>query len=159
MSSLIFLDIDGVLNGHDWSKTKYSRLIRESCVKELNRIIETANPVFVLSSAWRYQLLKGATTHKGFEYMLLTHGVSDKFRLVSHTCSDETIDEDGNEVSQRGQQISRWLNEHTVTVPYVVIDDLDLGITEAGHPFVKTDSNVGLTRKEADLAIEILTSQ
>ena len=40
----------------------------------------------------------------------------------------------------------------------MVIDDLaNVGIAEAGHPFVKTWGAVGLNRADADLAIKILS--
>lgn len=39
---------------------------------------------------------------------------------------------------------------------YVVLDDMDLGITDAGHPFVLCDDIYGLTAPAADEAIRIL---
>ena len=95
-------------------------------------------------------VIGGSTTLRGFEYMLRTHGVSEKLRLVGHTPSDE-------EVGPRGAQISAWLKEHTVTIPYVVIDDLDLGISEAAHPFVQTDGKVGLTEDDVEAVVRLLT--
>ena len=151
MTGLIFLDIDGVLNGHDWCEEAKSCLFRAECISNFNQIITKCEPVVVLSSAWRYMLLgtEPATTLTGFEYMLRTHGVSDKLRLVGHTLSDE-------EIAIRGDQISAWLKEHTVTVPYVVIDDLDLGISKADHPFVQTDGKVGLTVNDVQSVVAIL---
>jgi hypothetical protein len=37
-----------------------------------------------------------------------------------------------------------------------VVDDLDLGIREAGHPFVQTDGAVGLTVADAERLVELL---
>lgn len=151
--SLIFLDIDGVLNGHDWSEEAKSCLLRQSCIQNFNKIIRAVDPVFVLSSAWRYMISGGATTMQGFEYMLRTHGVSEKFALVGYTPSDEKI-------PIRGNQITAWLEENTEKGKnrghYVVIDDLDLGISEAGHPFYQTDGETGLTEEDADKIIEML---
>lgn len=41
---VLFLDIDGVLNGHEWDDEAKSCTIRRECVKHLNRIVrETAS--------------------------------------------------------------------------------------------------------------------
>ena len=148
--SLIFLDIDGVLNAHDWCEEAKSCLFRAECIENFNTILKTCEPVVVISSAWRYMILNGATTFTGFEYMLRTHGVSEKLRVVGHTPSDE-------EIPLRGDQISDWLKKNASQSPhYVVIDDLDLGISAAGHPFVHTEGKVGLTAVEAERVIAIL---
>ncbi len=149
MAGLIFLDIDGVLNGHDWCEEAKSCLFRAECISNFNQILVKCEPVVVLSSAWRYMIIGEATTLTGFEYMLRTHGVSEKLRLVGFTPSDE-------EIPTRGEQVSAWLKEHTVTVPYVVIDDLDLGIRAAGHPFVQTDGKLGLTEADVQSVISLL---
>jgi hypothetical protein len=61
---------------------------------------------------------------------------------------------------ERGIQVSEWLainlDERAPRPPYVVIDDLDLGISGLGHPFVHTDGKVGLTDADADKAIALL---
>jgi hypothetical protein len=63
-------------------------------------------------------------------------------------------------VNERGQQISDWLAGYTVPVlSYLAVDDLDLGITAAGHPLVLTDGMVGLTEADAARAIELLNAK
>jgi hypothetical protein len=60
------------------------------------------------------------------------------------------------EPNERGEQIREWVRSHQAfererfdldagPPRYAVVDDLDLGITAAGHPFVQTDGRVGLT--------------
>lgn len=151
--SLLFLDIDGVLNGHDWSDQAKSCLLRKDCIKNLNKILENCEPAIVLSSAWRYMIAGGALTLQGFEYLLRTHGVSEKINIVDITPSDENIPD-------RGEQITKWLEENSsfgkAKKHYVVVDDLDLGISAEGHPFIQTDGEVGLTETDADRIIELL---
>lgn len=150
MGGVLFLDMDGVLNGHEWDFTGASCSLARGCVREFNRIVDFAKPRIVLSSAWRYLILEGAMTVSGFHAMLRTHGVSHLANFVGHTVADEVI-------PSRGSQISQWLSENGNPQPYVVLDDLDLGISVNGHPFVQTRKDVGLTRREADAVIEMLT--
>jgi len=80
---VIFLDIDGVLNGHEFCEHAKSCGINPECVCELNRIIAATDAKIVLSSAWRYMVHGGALTLKGFEYMLRTHGVTENWLLLT----------------------------------------------------------------------------
>lgn len=54
MMTVIFLDIDGVLNDHRRMRNGYSQLTRR-CVRELAKILRTRPEArIVVSSAWRY---------------------------------------------------------------------------------------------------------
>lgn len=148
---VIFLDIDGVLNDHSKVMKVYCGIHRHM-VDHLNKIINATDCYFVLSSAWRYMLLGGEMTLKGFEYLLITHGAQVNGRFIAYTIGDESI-------PSRGQQIASWLKtqgERFNVVKYVVLDDLDLNITDWGHPFVQTDGEIGLTDADADRVISIL---
>jgi hypothetical protein len=158
---LIFLDIDGVLNGHNFDDHPgvFSNPIDRECVEALNRLIVAVDPEIVLSSAWRYMIHGGAMTLVGFEYLLRTHGAMAQGRLVGYTARDE-------EIQMRGEQIASWLRQHGPR-PYVVLDDggcvpgtdqwSDLGLSV--HPVVWTRGNVGLTDFEVAKAIEVLKRQ
>lgn len=156
---VIFLDLDGVLNGHDFddSEDVLSSTILPRCVEHLNRVLRETGASLVISSAWRYMVGPGAMTVLGFEYLLRTHGVAAKGRVLGVTCRDE-------EVGERGQQIRDWLNERGGDRRYVVLDDggdkdgewYDLGINAAGHPVVWTKGNEGMTDWDAERAIRIL---
>lgn len=183
---LIFLDIDGVLNGHKFCKAAQSTGIDPTRVRELNRIVRRTGAAVVLSSAWRYMVHGKAMTLDGFGYMLRTHGVAG-VKLVGLTIPDEVCPackhdhrrrgggpsrvkvSDTGEYScrrcgtthSRGGQITRWVLDNLPVggvskTPYVVIDDLDLGIRHAGHPFVQTNGKLGLTRAKADEVIRLL---
>ncbi len=149
---LIFLDIDGVLNGHNFCHEAKSNLINRDCVTRLNRIIHETGARVVLSSAWRYMIHGGAQTIAGFEYMLRTHGVTDQLKIVGITCKDETED-----CETRGKQISRYGDECSEDVEaYIVLDDEQYDIRGHGHPLIQTDGTVGLSDFDAYQAIEAL---
>ncbi len=148
---LIFLDMDGVLNGHDYDPSAKSNTILRSCVDRLNRVLEETDARIVLSSAWRYMLIGKAMSLRGFDYLLRTHGVIAD-RLIGATCADE-------EVRERGWQIQTWRRLHDHRGPYVVIDDMDLHIKPLhGDRFVQPNGQVGLSDDDASRAIELLKS-
>ena len=158
---VVFLDIDGVLNPHNYEGGGVqSNIILLEHVRVLNKIIIGADAEIVLSSAWRYMIPK-AMTLKGFEYLLRSHGVAAKDRLIGYTRRDEKI-------ATRGCQIDDWLIKHGYR-RYVVIDDggrdpdtgawCDLGITRACHPVVWVDGAKGLQEYHVDFALGILAAQ
>lgn len=159
---LLFLDIDGVLNTHDWDSQAQSNLIRPECVYWLNEILRKINPDVVLISGWRYQILKGATTLLGFRYMLQSHGVSAKMRLVGCTRLDDrdrlAIPPAEEDPHERAKQVLHWLESNQIESgrPWVVLDDDALGYREAGMPWVQTPKTEGLTERYAHEVIEIL---
>jgi hypothetical protein len=164
---LIFLDIDGVLNTHDYCPKRRSSTINLDLVARLNQITEATGAGVVISSAWRYMIHGGALTMKGFEYLLQTHGAW--FNVVGYTRKDEDcvfcghMNEPGilncakcSEPSERGNLIECWRKENNHTDQYVVIDDLDLGIRKANHPFVQTKGDEGISNLNVEEAIRIL---
>lgn len=101
-------------------------------------------------------------TIDGLDWLFRSHGVLAN-RIVSITREDaiDRCEWDGTKeswplVNERGKQIADWLANHLNVDRYVVIDDMDLGISEAGHPFVHVDGTVGLTDRDAVKAIGIL---
>jgi hypothetical protein len=152
MQSLIFLDIDGVLNRHRPWPNGYIG-IEPACAYRFNRLLKLTGAKIVVSSAWRYLIHSGSMTTKGFENLLLSHGINCHDRVIGLTEPDAESWKD-----ERGIQIYRWL-EGKPRCPYVVIDDLDLGITAAGHPFVETLGNHGLRWCDVRLAVQLLEEQ
>jgi hypothetical protein len=167
MTPLVFLDIDGVLNDHTPHENGYCG-IEPRLATRFNRILRETSAEIVVSSAWRYMMFGGHMSFVGFANMLATHGLDVIDRVAGFTGRDTMIPSDAGQLipkpNERGEQITRWLKRHPTNSRrqrrhYVVIDDLDLGITEAGHPFVQTDGKVGLTTTDAGKAIEILTGR
>lgn len=163
MRPLIFLDIDGVLNKHGYNRCSdvESSTLEPEAVARLNRIIRESDAEIVLSSAWRYMVHGGAMTLGGFEYLLRTHGVAAKGRLIGLTATDEAI-------PNRGQQITEWLNAHGWERPYVVLDDggstgpdnwSDLGIEEAKLNVVWCDGEKGMGDDHVRRALCVLSGR
>lgn len=159
---VLFLDIDGVLNPHERMATGYCGICRERA-GHLNRILATVPDAhIVISSAWRYMILNGSMTLRGFEFLLLIHGVCCHGRLHGHTCADGDICEEPPHddmeawreigLAMRAGQISRYVAEHGV-VRFAVLDDLPIDVPN----LVLTQSGIGLTAAEADKVIELLT--
>ena len=146
---VIFLDIDGVLNGHDaydWD-LESKALISQRCVAVFNCIVAYTGAKVVLSSTWRYMVHNGNMDVRGFEQLLRSHGV--RCELLGVTCTDEEHDE-------RGNQIKAWLSgKYGDVESYVVIDDMSDEFM-AKLPFVQTDGRKGLTQADARKACEIL---
>lgn len=152
---LLFLDIDGVLNAHEWDEEVKSNIIRNDKVLLLNHILRTTQAKIVLSSAWRYLVHRGEMTMQGLEWLFRSHGILAN-RLHGITRQDTHYTNPWQQQSERGKQITEYVKYCNGYVrAYAVVDDLDLGISEAGHPFVRTDGKVGLTLQLADKLIEL----
>lgn len=158
---IVFLDIDGVLNTHDFDPTAESAPIHRDKVVLLNAILVNTDARVVVSSAWRYLVHRGDMSLTGLDWLLRSHGMLSN-RLVGITRPDTMVlQPDGEyrpEAMERGRQITDWRAANSHTEAYVVIDDMDLGITDAGHPWVETLPDVGLRERDITLAVEILMS-
>ncbi len=120
MKRVIFLDIDGCLNDHKFNKAAQSSTLDKDKVEVLNKILRATGAVIVLSSAWRYMIIRGAVTLKGFEYLLRTHGVECVDKLIGYTR------EDAYKFEPRMHQIRDYVRCNGVD-KYTIIDDLELG--------------------------------
>jgi len=148
---VLFLDIDGVLNGHYFDREAESSDIRPSCVAVLNRVLKVTGCSLVISSAWRYMILGRDLTVRGFEYLLRTHGVRCVGGVVGHTRADRGV----GEYRERAEQIREWLADHPEVERWAVVDDMAEDCFP-GMPFVRTDGKVGLEDKHGDALIELL---
>lgn len=151
----LFLDIDGVLNGHE--SVHGCCIIQPRCVPHLNRIITETDCKLVISSSWRYMVHNGAMTLLGFEYMLRTHGINAAGRLHGITATDEDSPskndpDDADDYSQRQWQIQQYMRRNPCD-SYVILDDGKMNMPF----FVQTDGTVGLTSVTANSAIRFLT--
>ena len=162
---LLFLDFDGVLNDHYIPDGVSCGLIYWEKIQLVNHILRNTGAKIVVSSAWRYLIHRGEMNLKGLSWLLQSHGLlADS--LIGITDKDtDPKDWDGNPSSwvhtnERGQQISTWLAFCDEPVErYVVIDDLDLGITDHKHPFLHVDGTTGLRKEQADEVIKVLNME
>jgi hypothetical protein len=159
---LVFLDIDGVLNNHEAHPVTRYCTIDKTMAERFNKILEATDARFVVTSAWRYLMHSDAMRFEGLRNLLYSHWI-DGGRFVGITRKDDGpheigLDYKGCPGCDRGLQITEWIAERNEYkgVPYVVLDDLDLGIREAGHPFIQTDGKLGLTAANAIQAIDLL---
>lgn len=161
---ILFLDVDGVLNAHETipDGVGCSTMHRE-LVERLNKVLTSTGASVVLSSAWRYLIYRGDMTLSGIDWLFRSHGLLAG-KIVGITGKDPervNMQYDGRPESwrvdhDRGLQITLWVAENGVR-KYAVVDDLDLGITAGGHPFVRTNPRYGLTQENADKLTKLLT--
>jgi hypothetical protein len=166
---LLFLDVDGVLNSHPPldPEVMYGTFDRDK-VARLNHVLRETGASIVLSSAWRYLLHRGEMNLAGFDWLLRSHGIlAGRLLCVTRKDTMQRQPYGGDPAGwpiddERGQQIAdflRWEPYCLDVERYAVVDDLDLGISAAGHPFVQTAGSVGLTDGDAARLIELLGEQ
>lgn len=137
IAKVIFLDIDGVLNDHVPRDNGYCGMQMEF-VHELNRILAAVpDAQLVISSAWRYMVIRGEMTLKGFEFLLVSHGVNCLGRVHGVTDPDDDVPPEKHEppfdkawwsafgMEQRPKQIHRYVAAHGID-RYVILEDLPL---------------------------------
>ncbi len=151
---LLFVDVDGVLNGHE--SVHGCCIIQPRCVPPLNRIVAETDCKLVISSSWRYMVHNGSMTLLGFEYMLRTHGINAAGRLHGVTKLDEDSQpkrepDNPDDYSQRSWQIHDYMKRHCPAW-HCVLDDGQLYSSFQ----VRTVGNIGLTEADADAVIKIL---
>jgi hypothetical protein len=159
MNPILFLDIDGVLNRHCRFPNGYCGIDREQ-VEVLNEVLYAVpSAKLVISSAWRYEILNGNMTLKGFEYLLLVHGIACRGRLAGHTAIDPCDEPNHydaeawrvNGLRWRAEQIREYVEIYGIE-RYAVVDDLDLQVPN----FVRTDGAWGITDDHAERIIALL---
>jgi len=162
LDSIIFLDVDGVLNTHSpLCPHVMCGQIHDDKAAILKRIILTTKAQIVLSSAWRYLIYRDDMNLVGLNWLFRSHGIPGV--IFGITREDTMVVRepwDGSQPwpvsNERGRQIADWVRINEFSGKYVVIDDMDLGISEMKLPFVQTDPRNGLTEIDAERAIEFL---
>lgn len=152
---VLFLDCDGVINNHKPTPSGYNGF-QPWCVSSLNMVLDRVPELkIVVSSAWRYMILKGEMTLAGFEMLLMIGGVRCHERVIGHTAADGPIEDEPHHHDEkrrwheaglkwRKKQIYDWAFENRCK-QFVVLDDLDLGMPEL-H---RTDGAHGMTDEDA----------
>ena len=167
---LIFVDIDGVINGSDFFKKRHQFRkennlkveqfpdhVDPATIKRLTRIIEETGAKIVISSTWR-KLYSLEELQKGLD------GEGLRGEIIGLTPIFESPDmPEGYERQRmvfRGTEIFAYISKHFpkwyLKKDYVIIDDDSDMLYWQKDNFVNTDREIGLTDKDAELAIEIL---
>ncbi len=133
MRSVLFLDIDGVLNAvrtcvglgtypHDLT-AEHVALLDATALGLIRRLCQSSYCDVVLSSSWR-----------------ITHDWRDvgrALRLPIVDCTPRLL-------GPRGKEIAAWLEAHPDVTRYAIVDDDSDMLPEQLAHFVKTDVNEGL---------------
>jgi hypothetical protein len=180
---IIFLDVDGVLNGYNkWTYRIISiskllhipvRVIRntlkifevkEKYVKRLSKIVKRTGAKIVMSSSWRFGYWNTPHEEKCRDQKRL-HDLLSKYNL-------EVIDITPNSANgKREDEINQWLKQTQLTVDkFAILDDESFDLQSfVGKELVKTSEvtegdmiqglayeDTGLKRKHVKQAIRIL---
>ena len=147
---VIFLDIDGVLNNSNTTRTTQNGCIFVSArlIKRLRHIIQETGAKVVLSSDWRIDRNEELLNADFLElkYELAKYGI----RFYDYTPVMPT--------GHRGSEINRWLKEHNEVENFVILDDR-CDIEPNKDHWVQTAMSCGLGKEETKSAIKLLITQ
>jgi len=135
---IILLDIDGVLNSAkyykmvDRTKKDWNRF-NPIAVEMIRRLLEEYDASIVISSTWRYGLVKE------LKIELIKSG------LIKYLYKDWKTPQ--TYPSHRGEEISLKLDNHPEATDYVIIDDDENILEEPKNWFIRTDIKEGMTEE------------
>jgi hypothetical protein len=159
--SIIFLDIDGVLNkGLVYSNSpvedviinKHYGWMNRSLIENFNKLVSETKAHIVVSSSWRYNNINKN------QRMLSAFNVNGK--VIGQT-------PELNHESCRGDEIKAWLKSNEKLIGktynqftnYIILDDCQCVLTEQLSYFLKTDPYIGLSKEKQLLAIQHLRNR
>ncbi len=164
MQKILFLDIDGVLNTKLWygkmdndtPRDKWGYVFDPMSVANLKRIVDETGAEIVISSSWKCIGLP--ELRKMWKARKLPGSIID---ATPDCMSDmELMDLDLDLIDpgmNRGYEIREWLARHGKQVSsYVIIDDQYGMLPEQQAHVIITNSAIGITDADANMAIEIL---
>lgn len=176
--NLLFLDMDGVLNTKKsrFDLSKYlppgnigCRAVDPTCVKILEELVKETNSKIVISSSWR-----------SFKYNDLDLNIPDELKVTGSKtitgnksvvnalefagftdCRNYILGNTKRLSGFRGFEIHRWLVENNhLNTPYIILDDeSDFTNKQKRNHLIKTNSDLGLTKIDSDLAKHLLLKQ
>lgn len=155
---VIFLDVDGVLNGFSTTKETTPAgylFVEDKLVARLQKIIESTGAQVVLSSSWRLEAKEFTGKEVDGEDLTLLKEKLDEFgiSIIGMTC---------NRGAYRGWQIRRYLKEHPEIDKWIVLDDMPPYEFE-GHIntryVIHTFCDEGINDLEVEYAIKLLNEE
>ena len=164
---VLFLDIDGVLNSHDWwmRRPKQDPPIRTGehtrisehqldpvAVERLNRVIARTGAVICVSSTWRI----GSEEHWRDTRFRLRHR-DLKARIVGRTPNLSGRIPGGLLYSavRRGLEIQAWLDKNPQVTRIAIVDD-DSDMAHLMDRLVKTSMELGLLDEHVERLVAML---
>lgn len=149
MTTLLFLDIDGVLNSHAWfaasppTDRMLGHLDPTACAL-VQKLCEESGASIVVSSTWRLLHKVPALTS-----MLGARGITAPIVGVTPALNDPG--------RQRGDEIQLWLDRTTLDVSGIAIVDDDSDMAHLAPWHVRTHFDRGLTQWECDLLKHVMS--
>ncbi len=146
-SSLLVLDIDGVLNTPSSQSAGGMTNFSTSTVLAMHRLLEEANFEVLLCSSWRVD------QNELLAQVLQEHGLGE----ITRRLKDQTPVFDAMERVSRGQEIDAWLYRSGYCGRLAILDDED-PLPELRDWWLPVDQEHGLTMELASAAAQLLRS-
>ncbi len=155
---VLFLDIDGVLNGWPSQRTQeimracseavHNRVIFPDALDRLVRVVRATGCRIVLSSTWRQADWRDRPGGHEWcvRYLLALHGIEVLARTGAHQSGPHA----------RGQEIADWLDAFPGIDGFAIVDDCPEMLPEQQPYLVSTACAIGMLDGHADKLIEIL---
>lgn len=167
MRKYIFLDFDGVLNTENNLKAlreqgyplsdKYGPYFDPTSVANLATTIEQTKAEIVISSTWKIDgldIMKKMWIERSLPGKVIDITPSDIFGMKEIDFSNP------DDFVGRGREIQQWIGQNGSTKDrYMILDDLDDMLQSQKPVFIQIDPRIGITEKDAQNAIEILTKK
>jgi hypothetical protein len=146
-ASILFLDIDGVMNTTDSIlKHKSNRVFTGESISCLRTIVAQTGCSIVISSTWRedqqWKILPGVFSRNGLSAVLA--------RII-----DRTPVLPPGDGPTREDEIDCWLCANGYDGPYAILDDISFAGEHACR-LVQTTTEKGLTRHECERVLAML---
>ncbi len=155
--SVIFLDIDGVLNGPDNRNKSYEGFpgVEDQYLNRLNVIYECTGADIVLVTDWKDEWNKAPEMCKPDGKYL-----NDRFKEHEMVIIDKTDDRSrgDDERSGRGLGIKKYLESHPVKA-YVILDDIVFSDYDKALKDHLIEIGNGLTEEDVEKAISLMIWQ
>lgn len=155
--TILFLDVDGVLNCHTTTETSPSGMIGIGDVQLnfLKELIDETNSLIVLSSTWRLEFDENLNPKTDDAKYLIEKFNEKKLKIY------DMLRKEINQYDSRGTQIVDWISEHSQFKKFLILDDECFNYRELNLKyFVRTNFyGVGLNKKAIKKSIYKLQQQ
>lgn len=165
MNTVIFLDIDGVLNSNSWNdahKEEISNgtLVDIEKIQLLGKLVRNTSAKIILHSGWKFwfdsNLKPLRKEAENLRRLLQQENLMIEGITPDH--STEEIRKNKTFSLVKADEIGAWLTEHREVDKWIVIDDLDLHNSKIEAHQLRTDPNIGLTIEDVHKAEIMLLS-
>lgn len=155
--TILFLDVDGVLNCQTTTETSPSGMIGIGDVQLnfLKELIDETDSLIVLSSTWRLEFDENFNPKTDDAKYLIEKLNGKNLKIY------DMLRKEMNQYDSRGTQIVDWISEHPQFKKFLILDDECFNYRELNLKyFVKTNFyGVGLNKKAIKKSIYKLKQQ